>query len=98
MKGFEEYDKSTICLPPGYLSYIFKQETGMNLNRFIKAFRMDKAKELLENSQKKISQIAKEVGFSNNSYFCRSFREYFGVTPEFCRKGTAEYEKMDTEI
>ena len=49
-------------------------------------------------SQKKISQIAKEVGFSNNSYFCRSFREYFGVTPEFCRKGTAEYEKMDTEI
>ena len=87
-----------VYLSPGYLSYIFKQETGMNLNRFIKAFRMDKAKELLENSQKKISQIAKEVGFSNNSYFCRSFREYFGVTPEFCRKGTAEYEKMDTEI
>lgn len=87
-----------VYLSPGYLSYIFKQETGMNLNRFIKAFRMDKAKELLENSQKKISQIAKEVGFSNNSYFCRSFREYFGVTPESCRKGTAEYEKMDTEI
>ncbi len=87
-----------VYLSPGYLSYIFKQETGMNLNRFIKAFRMDKAKNLLENTQKKISQIAKEVGFSNNSYFCRSFREYFGVTPESCRKGTAEYEKMDTEI
>lgn len=87
-----------VYLSPGYLSYIFKQETGMNLNRFIKAFRMDKAKNLLENTQKKISQIAKEVGFSNNSYFCRSFREYFGVTPESCRKGTAEYEKMDSEI
>ncbi len=62
-----------VYLSPGYLSYIFKQETGMNLNRFIKAFRMDKAKELLENSQKKISQIAREVGFSITPIFAEVF-------------------------
>lgn len=54
-----------VYLSPGYLSSIFKQETGMNLNRFIKGYRMDKARELLEYSPKKISQIAREVGFSN---------------------------------
>ena len=87
-----------VYLSPGYLSSIFKQETGMNLNRFIKGYRMDKARELLEYSPKKISQIAREVGFSNNSYFCRSFREHFGMTPEACRKGLGKDEEAAAEI
>jgi len=60
--------------------------------------RMEKAKELLETTNMKISGIAKEVGFSNNSYFCRSFREFFGDTPEACRKGIAADEKTNTEV
>ncbi len=76
-----------VYLSPGYLSVVFKEETGVNLNRFIREVRMNKAKELLETTNMKISQIARKVGISNNSYFCRSFREYFGNTPESCRKG-----------
>ena len=76
-----------VYLSPGYLSCIFKEETGVNLNRFIRDVRMSKAKELLETTNMKIVQVAREVGFSNNSYFARSFREYFGCTPESCRKG-----------
>lgn len=90
----DNYDKNLsiekladqVYLSPGYLSTIFKDETGMNLNHFIRDVRLNKAKKLLETSTTKISQIAKEVGFHNSSYFCRSFREYFGVTPESCRK------------
>lgn len=83
-----------VYLSPGYLSSVFKEETGINLNRFIRDVRMKKAKELLENTDMKIVQVAKEVGFSNNSYFARSFREYFGCTPESCRKGiTGEEDK-----
>ena len=74
-----------VYLSPGYLSSVFKEETGVNLNRFIRDVRMAKAKELLETTSMKITQIAREVGFSNNSYFGRSFREYFGCTPESCR-------------
>ena len=81
-----------VYLSPGYLSAIFKGETGVTLNRFVREVRMDKAKELLENTNKKISQIAKEVGFSNSSYFCRSFREFFGTSPESCRKGMTDEE------
>ena len=87
-----------VFLSPGYLSAVFKEETGVTLNRFIREVRMEKAKELLETTNMKISGIAKEVGFSNNSYFCRSFREFFGDTPEACRKGIAADEKTNTEV
>lgn len=87
-----------VYLSAGYLSAIFKEETGMNLNRFIREVRMNKAKELLEGSNKKITQIAKEVGFSNTSYFCRSFREFFGSTPESCRKGEKDDKETEAEV
>ena len=86
-----------VYLSPGYLSSIFKEETGMTLNRFIREVRMNKAKELLETTNMKISGIAKEVGFSNSSYFCRSFREFFGDTPEACRKGIESDEEISEE-
>lgn len=89
---------SLVYLSPGYLSAVFKEETGMTLNRFIRDVRMNKAKELLENTNMKITQIAKELGFSNSSYFCRSFREFFGSTPESCRKGNAPDEETEQNI
>lgn len=84
-----------VYLSPGYLSYIFKKETGMNLSRYIKECRMEKAKALLKETNMKIVQVGKEVGFSNVSYFCQSFREYCGVSPEKYRKGETEYEEID---
>ena len=87
-----------VYLSPGYLSVVFKEETGVNLNRYVRDIRMKKSRELLENTSMKISQIAKEVGFSNNSYFCRSFREYFGSTPEYCRKGSMSDEEASLSV
>ena len=81
-----------VYLSSGYLSFIFKKETGMNLNRFIKVFRMEKAKELLCGTNMKVAQVSEKVGFANVSYFCRSFREYYGSSPESYRKGTEEDE------
>ena len=71
-----------VYMAPSYLSCIFKKETGQNLSKFIKAYRMEKAKEMLEETQKKIVTISNEVGYPNVSYFCQSFREYFGVSPQ----------------
>ena len=86
---------SIVYLSQGYLSAVFKEETGVTINRYIRQVRMEKAKELLENTNKKIGQIAKEVGFSNSSYFCRSFKEYFGISPESCRKGKSDEETAE---
>lgn len=76
-----------VYLSPGYLSAVFKEETGVTMNRYVREVRMNKARELLENTNMKISGISEKVGFSSSTYFCRSFREFFGVSPESCRKG-----------
>lgn len=87
-----------VYLSSGYLSFIFKKETGMNLNRFIRVVRMEKAKEFLCNTNMKVAQVSEEVGFANVSYFCRSFREYYGSSPESYRKGMGEDEEHSEKI
>ena len=82
-----------VYLSSGYLSFIFKKETGMNLNRFIRVVRMEKAKELLCSTNMKVAQVSEQVGIPNVSYFCRSFREYYGSSPESYRKGNGEDEQ-----
>lgn len=89
---------SQVYLSAGYLSAVFKEETGMNLNRFIREVRMNKAKEMLTDTNMKITQIAKAVGFSNTSYFCRSFREFFGNSPESCRRGEMNDQEAASEL
>lgn len=86
-----------VYLSSGYLSFIFKKETGMNLDRFIKVFRMEKAGEFLHDTNMKVAQISEKVGFANVSYFCRSFREYYGCSPESYRKGTGGDEEISSE-
>lgn len=87
---YENYDKEIsvdyladmVYMAPSYLSHVFKKETGQNLSKFIKAYRMEKAKEMLEETHNKIVNISYAVGYPNVSYFCQSFREYFGVSPQ----------------
>lgn len=82
-----EYLAAMVYLSPGYLSTVFKEETGVTMNRYVREVRLKKSRELLENTNMKISGISAEVGFSSSAYFCRSFREFFGISPEMCRKG-----------
>lgn len=87
---YDNYDKELgveqladkVSLAPSYLSHIFKKETGQNLSKFIKAYRMEMAKKMLEETHDKIVTISYAVGYVNVSYFCQSFREYFGVSPQ----------------
>lgn len=71
---------------PDYLSRIFKKETGMNLNRYIKTFRMNKACQLLLDTQQKVSSISTAVGYQNCPYFIRTFTDTFGISPERYRQ------------
>lgn len=90
----QNYDKdlsldllaNMVFVHPDHLNRVFKQETGTTLNRFIRAYRMEKAKELLESSHIKIREVSLAVGYKNYSYFCQSFREHFGTSPKKIRK------------
>lgn len=75
-----------VCLAPGYVSYIFKQETGQNLIKYLTDYRMEKAMEFLRTQNDKITDIAKACGYQNQSYFNKLFKNYYGITPKQFRE------------
>lgn len=81
-----------VYLSPKYLSSIFSQTTGISINKYIKNIRMEKAQELLLNSNMKIRDISNNVGYPNVSYFCKLFQEEFGLSPEKYRINKGQLE------
>ena len=59
----------------------FKQLFGQTIFDFTQNIRMDKAKKLLETSDKSITEIAFEVGYEYSSNFTTAFKRRFGVPP-----------------
>lgn len=64
-----------------YCSSLFKEKTGQNFVDYLNSIRIEQAKELLKNTDKKISRIAIESGYNNNKYFYRIFKKITGITP-----------------
>jgi len=74
-------------LNPAYLSRLFKQQTGQHFGDYLKQFRIESSKRLLEENNMQIQQVAEEVGYSHTYYFIRVFKEIVGITP-------GEYKKL----
>jgi len=55
--------------------------TGFSTTNFISMIRLEKAKDLLLNNEGNITEIAYKCGFNSQSYFTKSFTEYFGKSP-----------------
>ena len=64
-----------------YLSRLIKKYSGKNFMELLLDCRMGRAKELLKNTDLKVSQIAGKVGYNDNSYFIQTFKKKAGVTP-----------------
>ncbi|WP_322513502.1 substrate-binding domain-containing protein [Chloroflexus sp.] len=70
-----------------YLTHCFRQELGATPVEYLNRYRVLQARRLLAESDKSITNIALEVGFSSSSYFSRVFRKEVGQTPEEYRRG-----------
>lgn len=78
---------SYLNISTSYFSTIFKEMTGETFTEVLIRTRMEKAKELLENTTLKNYEIAERVGFSDPHYFGISFKKMTGVTPtEYARE------------
>ncbi len=75
-----------VHLAPAYVSYIFKQETGQTLVKYVTDVKMAKARKFLEDKDMKIIQVGRACGYENQSYFNRLFKNYHGVTPKQYRE------------
>lgn len=67
-------------------SLAFKKYTGMNFVNYIKDLRINEAKKLLGNTDKKINEISASVGYENEKHFMKIFKTMHGVSPTEYRK------------
>ncbi|XEC93969.1 helix-turn-helix domain-containing protein [Paenibacillus tarimensis] len=66
---------------PVYLGQLFKKKYGMYFNEFLLQVRVREAKRLLRQTDKRVYEIASEVGFANSDYFVSQFEKVEGKTP-----------------
>lgn len=70
----------------GYLSRLFKKETGISLQNFINDVRVEKAANLLIYSEETLTGIAEYVNFPTQSYFGKIFKQKMQMTPKQYRE------------
>ncbi|MVP01015.1 response regulator [Paenibacillus lutrae] len=68
-------------LNPSYFSRLFKRETGENFVEFVTRTKMEKAKELIDQTDVTVAELAELLGYDNKSYFLKCFKNYSGLTP-----------------
>ncbi len=76
---------SEIGIDRSYLTNIFKRTLGLSPQEYLMQYRMNKACILLQQSDLKISVIAKEVGYNDALSFSKTFRKYKGISPSSYR-------------
>lgn len=62
-----------------YLANVFRQETGMTIWNYLTEVRMREAKELLLTTDKRLSDVAEAVGYSDSAHFAKVFKSYYGM-------------------
>lgn len=67
-------------MTPEYLSTLFTRETHKTFSNYLKDYRIEQAKRLLESSGLKIYEIASRVGYPEQKYFSKVFHETVGVS------------------
>ncbi len=66
---------------PAYLSTVFHREIGTGYSRTLLRFRMEEAARQLTRTNRKVQQIAQNVGFYSAKHFTHVFREYYHCSP-----------------
>lgn len=69
-----------------YLSHFIKEAMNQSFQEYVTSVRMNCACKLMESENRRMLDICQEAGFSDYRYFCRAFREQYGMTPEQYRR------------
>lgn len=80
------YFAEAVFLSPNYFGDLVKKETGKSPQEYIQAKIMDLAKDMLLGSEKRVSQIAYDLGFQYSQHFNRVFKRNTGLSPNEYRK------------
>lgn len=83
--SFEDLSKR-FYFHPSYFSTLFKKYTGTPFTEYLTRLRIETAFSILRNSDKKVYEVAQEVGYRDVKYFTKVFKKHYGLTPEEGRK------------
>ena len=75
-----------VHLNPSYFSSVFKKEVGVSFSNYLNKIRIEQSKLLLKNTDFSIVEIAMEVGFEDQSYFSKVFKNLTKMTPKQYRQ------------
>jgi AraC family transcriptional regulator len=76
---------TAVQMSPHYFASLFKQSMGLTPHQYVTKCRIQKAKQLLRQTELPIIEICQEVGFESQSHFTRVFRQQNAMTPKAYR-------------
>ena len=74
------------CVSPNYFSHMFKNEVGVNYKEYLTGIRMEKALDLILNTDYPMYRIAESVGYNNARAFVEAFKNTYGESPTKYKK------------
>jgi transcriptional regulator GlxA family with amidase domain len=76
----------TMNLSASRLRHIFKKEIGLSPRQYLKAQRIERARQLLEITYFNVKEIMIRVGIKDQSHFTKDFKSLYGLSPALYRK------------
>jgi len=76
------------------LAHIFKEQLGITIIEYLTSVRIERAKELLLGTELNCTEICFEIGYNNQSYFTRTFKELVGMPPRKFRARNRRRDKI----
>lgn len=78
---------SQLNLSTSHFRYLFREATRQPFHRYIVSMRLEKARDLLIQTEIPVTEVASIVGFQNPAHFSRAFSKRFGIAPSALRQG-----------
>ncbi|MHC4096914.1 MAG: helix-turn-helix domain-containing protein [Planctomycetota bacterium] len=80
------------------LAHIFKEQMGITIIDYLTSVRIERAKQLLLATEQSCTEICFQVGYNNQSYFSRTFKELVGMSPRQFRARNQRREKISAPL
>ncbi|HLJ27919.1 MAG TPA: AraC family transcriptional regulator [Candidatus Angelobacter sp.] len=78
-----------VNLSSSHFRHLFQQQTGTTPRRYHKLLRLHRAQHLLRESFLNVKQVMADVGWTDESHFCRDYKKVYGECPSKLRWSSA---------
>ncbi|MHC4646409.1 MAG: helix-turn-helix domain-containing protein [Planctomycetota bacterium] len=80
------------------LAHVFKEQMGITIIDYLTSVRVERAKQLLLATEQSCTEICFQIGYNNQSYFTRTFKELVGMPPREFRRRNRRRKKISAPL